>query len=101
MKENQRQYRSGTLEKGLDVLEALERSPEPLRIQDVVSATQLERAAVFRLLCTLEDRGYIARLEDKRYRSKVRKRMPRVSRIVNAPSMMASTWSALRISIGG
>jgi ribose transport system substrate-binding protein len=78
MKENQRQYRSGTLEKGLDVLEALERSPEPLRIQDVVSATQLERAAVFRLLCTLEDRGYISRLEDKRYRSKLRKRMPRV-----------------------
>jgi len=73
-----RQYRSGTLEKGLDVLEALERSPEPLRIQDVVSMTQLERAAVFRLLCTLEDRGYIERLADKRYRPKLRKRMPRV-----------------------
>jgi len=77
MKSN-RQYRSGTLEKGLDVLEALERSPEPLRIHDVVSATQLDRAAVFRLLCTLEDRGYIERLDDKRYRSKLRKRMPRV-----------------------
>ena len=60
------------------MLEALERSPEPLRIHDVVSATQLDRAAVFRLLCTLEDRGYIERLDDKRYRAKVRKRMPRV-----------------------
>jgi ribose transport system substrate-binding protein len=78
MKQSLRQYRSGTLEKGLDVLEALERSPEPLRVQDVVDATQLDRAAVFRLLCTLEDRGYIERLEDKRYRSKLRKRMPRV-----------------------
>lgn len=75
---NHRQYRSGTLEKGLDVLEALERSPDPLRIQDVAATTGLERVAVFRLLCTLEDRGYIERLADKRYRAKKRRRIPSV-----------------------
>ncbi|HTF62622.1 MAG TPA: substrate-binding domain-containing protein [Edaphobacter sp.] len=75
---NQRQYRSGTLEKGLDVLETLERAQDPLRIQDVASTTGLERVAVFRLLCTLEDRGYIERLPDKRYRAKRRRRLSSV-----------------------
>jgi len=76
-----RKYGSGTLEKGLDVLEALERSHDPLRVQDVVDATSLDRAAVFRLLCTLEDRGYIERLADKRYRAKNRRWRPRIAYI--------------------
>lgn len=76
-----RHYGSGTFDKGLDVLESLERAPEPLRIHDIAQLTGLDRAAVFRLLCTLEDRGYIERLTDKRYRAKNRKRMPRVSYI--------------------
>ncbi|CAN5632371.1 sugar ABC transporter substrate-binding protein [soil metagenome] len=76
-----RQYRSGTLEKGLDVLEAIERSQVPLRVHDVAQLTGLDRAAVFRLLCTLEDRGYLERLEDKRYRAKIRRRRPRVAYI--------------------
>ncbi len=74
-----RKYRSGTFEKGLDVLETLERSHAPLRVQDVVELTSLDRAAVFRLLCTLEDRGYIERLPDKRYRAIGRRRRPRIA----------------------
>ena len=71
------QYKAGTLDKGLEVLEALERASEPLRIHDVVEATGIERAAVFRFLCTLEGRGYIERLSDKRYRAKLRRWRPR------------------------
>jgi ribose transport system substrate-binding protein len=74
-----RKYHSGTFEKGLDVLETLERSHDPLRVQDVVELTSLERAAVFRLLCTLEDRGYIERLPDKRYRAVNRRWRPRIA----------------------
>lgn len=74
-----RRYGSGTFEKGLDVLESLERASEPLRIHDIAQETGLDRAAVFRLLCTLENRGYIERFEDKRYRAKNRKRMPKIS----------------------
>jgi ribose transport system substrate-binding protein len=74
----QRHYGSGTLDKGLDVLETLERATEPLRILDIAQLTELDRAGVFRLLCTLENRGYVERLDDKRYRAKNRKRMPRV-----------------------
>jgi len=65
-------YRAGTLDKGLEVLETLERARAPLRIHDVVAATGFDRAAVFRLLCTLEGRGYIERLPDKRYHAKTR-----------------------------
>jgi ribose transport system substrate-binding protein len=70
----ERQYRVGTLDKALTVLESLESSSEPLRIRDVVEKTSIERAAVFRLLCTLETRGYIERLPDKRYRVVRRRR---------------------------
>jgi ribose transport system substrate-binding protein len=45
-----------------------------LRIRDVVEKTSIERAAVFRLLSTLETRGYVERLSDKRYRASRRKR---------------------------
>jgi len=74
-----RTYRSGTLEKGLDVLETLERSRDPLRVRDVVALTSMDRAVVFRLLCTLESRGYIERLADKRYRAIGRRRRPRIA----------------------
>ena len=72
------QYRAETLDKGLEVLETLERAREPMRIQDVVTATSLERAAVFRLLCTLEGRGYVERLADKRYLARSRRWRPRL-----------------------
>jgi len=71
-------YRLGTLEKGLTVLELLERSGHPLRIQEIVSETGFERGGVFRILCTLEDCGYIERLHDKRYRANFRRRRPRL-----------------------
>jgi len=74
-----RKYRSGTLEKGLDVLETLEHSSGPLRVRDVVGLTSLDRAAVFRLLCTLEDRGYIERHSDKRYLAIGRRRAPKIA----------------------
>ena len=71
----QDRYRVGTLEKGLSVLEALEMSREPLRISEVAERTSIERAAVFRLLSTLEQRGYIERMADKRYRAARRKKI--------------------------
>ncbi len=72
------QYLVGTLEKGLDVLELLEKSSKPLSIQEISVTTKIQRAAVFRLLCTLAHRGYIERLENKRYRAMARRRRPRL-----------------------
>jgi len=71
-------YRVGTLEKGLTILEALDKNAGALSIQEVAAATGIQRAAVFRLLCTLEARGYVARLENKRYRLTSRRRRIRL-----------------------
>lgn len=65
---------AGTLEKGLLVLEAVERSSRPLTIQEVAAATGLQRLTVYRLLSTLEQRGYVQRASDKRYRATSRRR---------------------------
>lgn len=65
---------AGTFEKGLTVLEAVERATHPITIQEVAAATGIQRLAVFRLLTTLEQRGYVRRSEDKRYRAASRRR---------------------------
>jgi ribose transport system substrate-binding protein len=67
-------YLLSTVDKALCVLELLERERKPLNIQEVAAATGIQRVAVFRLLCTLERRGYVERLENKRYRCTYRRR---------------------------
>ena len=67
-------YRVGTLEKGFSVLELLEKGRQSLNIQEIARATGIQRTAVFRLLCTLEGRGYVERLENKKYCSTSRRR---------------------------
>jgi ribose transport system substrate-binding protein len=71
-------YHLGTLEKGLKILDLLERAGRPLRIQEIVAASQMERGGVFRILTTLESSGYIERLNDKRYRANLRRRRIRL-----------------------
>jgi ribose transport system substrate-binding protein len=68
------QYRVGTLEKALTVLELLEKGPKPLSIQEISLAAAIQRAAVYRMLCTFQRRGYVERLENKKYRSTSRRR---------------------------
>lgn len=63
-----------TLDKGLTVLEAVEGARHPVTIQEIAAATGIQRLAVYRLLQTLEDRGYVRRSEDKRYRPITRRR---------------------------
>src|SRR5262245_53186199 len=65
---------AGTLEKGLIVFEAVEKAGRPLTIQEIVGVTGIQRLAVYRLLSTLESRGYVWRSDDKRYRSTLRRR---------------------------
>jgi DNA-binding IclR family transcriptional regulator len=60
-------YSTPALEKGLDVLELLARQPGGLTKSDI--SRQLDRTVseIFRMLLTLESRGYIARSGDDRY----------------------------------
>jgi len=65
---------AGTLDKGLRVLEAVEKAGRPVTIQEVASLTGIQRLAVYRLLSTLVERGYVSRSEDKRYSATVARR---------------------------
>ncbi len=69
-----RRYQVGTLEKALDLLEAIEAAGSPCGVQELTRATGVQRTAVYRLLSTLESRGYILRLADKRYTVSARRK---------------------------
>jgi ribose transport system substrate-binding protein len=71
---NRKRSGAGTLEKGLSVLEAIDRAAHPLSIQEIAAATGIQRLAVYRLVSTLEVRGYVRRADDKRYRATGRRR---------------------------
>jgi len=73
-----RRYASSTFDKGLHVLETLQRHVSAMTIGEIVAVTGIERSAVFRLLCTLEGRGYIRRSDDKRYSLIPRNRRSRI-----------------------
>jgi len=60
--------------KALTIVELLEKSQKPLSIQDMARSTGIQGAAVFRLLCTLEQCGYVRRLANKKYCSAWRRR---------------------------
>jgi ribose transport system substrate-binding protein len=63
-----------TLDKGLTVLEAVEKAAVPVTIQELARATGIQRLAVYRLLSTLEQRGYVVRDDTKHYRAATRRR---------------------------
>jgi len=65
---------AGTLDKGLTVLEAVEHAAHPIGVNEVAAATGIQRLAVYRLLSTLEQRGYVVRDSMKRYRPTSRRR---------------------------
>lgn len=75
---NSGRYRLGTLDKALTIIEKLDSADRPQRIQELVAATGIERGTVFRVLHTLEKRGYAERLADKTYRSKFARRRTRL-----------------------
>ncbi|MBB6064900.1 DNA-binding IclR family transcriptional regulator [Pseudoxanthomonas broegbernensis] len=54
-------YRAPALEKGLDILELLARSPAPLSMAEISEGMGRSKGEIFRMLQVLEDRGYIAR----------------------------------------
>lgn len=65
---------AGTFEKGLTVLETIERAPHPLTLQEIAAESGIQRLAVYRLASVLEQRGYVRRGPDKRYRAVSRRR---------------------------
>ena len=63
-----RDYSLELVGKTIDILEALRRQGE-LRLTDIVETTLLDKSTIFRILYTLEQRGYVLRdLRTKKFR---------------------------------
>lgn len=58
--------RSG-LNSGLDILETLADSAVPMTLTAIAQAVEMSKSSVHTLLSTLDQRGYVRRLEDQRY----------------------------------
>ena len=56
-------YRAPALEKGLDIIELLSRSFEPLSATEICEALQRSKAELYRMLHVLEARNYIERVD--------------------------------------
>jgi IclR family acetate operon transcriptional repressor len=56
------------LHKTLDILEAIKRQPSGLRLAEVSRFVRLPKPTVYRILATLEARGYLDRSEEASYR---------------------------------
>jgi len=56
-----------SLERAIDVLEALARAERALGVGEVAEATRLPQGTVHRLLQTLQARGYVRRAESRKY----------------------------------
>lgn len=57
--DQERRYRAPALEKGLDILELLAREGEPLNTPQMAARLGRSVSELFRMVLTLEDRGYI------------------------------------------
>jgi len=57
-------YRAPALDRGLDILELLARTADPLSINAIAAGIGQSRNTIFRMLQVLEERGYICRSAD-------------------------------------
>jgi len=57
--ETERRYKAPALEKGLDILELLAKEGEPLTTSQIANRLGRSVSELFRMVLTLEDRGYI------------------------------------------
>lgn len=61
-------YQVPILSKALEIIELLQAGNESISIEDLHRKTRFSKSSVFRILKTLEHRGYLNREEDGRYR---------------------------------
>lgn len=69
-----RLYLIPILSKSLDVLEFLEQIHGPITLEDVYKKTKISKTSVYRILKTLEHRGYLAQTQNGQYRLVTRPR---------------------------
>jgi ribose transport system substrate-binding protein len=75
---NDGKYIVPMLSKALDVLEAFSSHREELTLEQLISRTKIAHASAFRIVQTLVHRGYLSRVEPKRYKLSWHRRKLRV-----------------------
>ncbi len=63
-----RRYAVAALERGLTILQTLAASESPLTLHEVSARTRVPKTTAFRLLATLEGRGFVTRTREGAYR---------------------------------
>lgn len=66
------------LSKSLDILEAFASHRDELTLEQIISRTRISHASAFRIVHTLVHRGYLTRVEQKRYRLSWHRRKLRI-----------------------
>lgn len=57
----------GSLDRGLHILEMLGSAAEPLGVTEIAGALKVDKSTAYRLLYTLQARGYVSQVETRKY----------------------------------
>ncbi len=82
-----RLYLIPILSKAFDVLELLEKNNSPATLEEIFQKTQISKTSVYRILKTMEHRGYVNQAQDGRYRLVSRPRRLRFGFAVQSADM--------------
>jgi DNA-binding IclR family transcriptional regulator len=58
----------GSLDRGIRILDMLGSASEPLGVTDIARVLEVDKSTAYRLLLTLQARGYVQQLDTKKYR---------------------------------
>ena len=64
--QNHERYHVPNLKRGLEVFELLAKNPDGLTLPEIAKTSGYSKSSIFRILCTLEDCGYVAKNKDER-----------------------------------
>ena len=59
-------YHVPNLKRGLEVFELLAKNPDGMTLPEISKTAGYSKSSIFRILCTLEDCGYVAKNRDER-----------------------------------
>ena len=66
VKSNHERYHVPNLKRGLEVFELLAKNPDGMTLPQIAKTAGYSKSSIFRILCTLEDCGYISKNSDER-----------------------------------
>ncbi len=65
-KKSHERYHVPNLKRGLEVFELLAKNPDGLTLPEIAKLTKYSKSSIFRIVCTLEDCGYVLKNADER-----------------------------------